>query len=132
MPGWAMNLHHQLLEGRERNAEPSGELRKGFPIRWTSKELSLSRSTSCLRRRSQKKKKLRLFWLSRICFGTAAAAGQPHNTRDIGQGFTDALPLRGGRCTGAVSQLCTRVATPVSSWSVIAHRPPVYNPYTVV
>ena len=38
-----------------------------------------------------------------------------HNIRDIGQGYTAALPLRGGRCTGAVSQMCTRVATPVSS-----------------
>ena len=50
----------------------------------------------------------------------------------ISKGYTDVLPLRGGRCTGDVSPLCTRVATPVSLWSVIAHRPPVYNPYTVL
>ena len=56
MPGWAINLHHQLLEERERNAEPPGELRKGFPSRWTSKELSLSRSTSCVRPSLSEKK----------------------------------------------------------------------------
>ena len=67
-------------------------------------------------RRSQKKKTLD------CCFGclefvlvARLLLLDGHNTRDIGQGCTDALPLRGGRCTGAVAQLRTRVATPVSS-----------------
>ena len=36
------------------------------------------------------------------------------NARNGGQG-TDALPLRGGRCTSAVSQLCTSVTRHVTS-----------------
>ena len=31
MPGWAINLH-ELLQERERNVEPPGELLQGFPI----------------------------------------------------------------------------------------------------
>ena len=126
MPGWAINLYHQLLGERERDAEPPGELRKVFPSRCTSNELSLSRSTSCLPFIHslqvtikllaafvvRKKNGRLLVWLSR----TKYLPLDGHNTRDIGQGYyTDALPLRGGRCKGAVSQLCTRVATPVSS-----------------
>ena len=37
MPGWAINLRHQLFEEREMNAKPPEELRKGFPGRWTIK-----------------------------------------------------------------------------------------------
>ena len=116
MPSWAINLHHQLLEERERDAEPPGELRKGFPSRWTSKELSLSRSTSCLRPKYVRKNPLDCCFDCLEFVLVAQLLLDGHNTRDIGQGYyADALPLRGDRCTGAVSQLCTRVATPVSS-----------------
>lgn len=47
------------------------------------------------------------------------------NIRDIRQGYPDALPLLGGRRTGAVT-------TPVSFLPVTAHIPPVYNAYTLV
>ena len=86
MLGWAINFHHQLLEERERNAEPPGELREGFPSRWTSKELSLSRSTSCLRPSSSETHPFD------CCFGcfelvlVAQLLLDGHNTRDIGQG----------------------------------------------
>lgn len=71
-----------------------------------------------------------------ICFGclemvlVAQLLPDDQNTRGLGQGCNHALPLRGGRCTGAVFQLCTRVATPLSSKSIIAPRPPGYNSYT--
>ena len=66
---------------RERNAEPLGELREGFPRHWTSKELSLSRSVSCVRPSSSEKNvRLLLFWLSRICSGVEATAGLPQHT----------------------------------------------------
>ena len=83
-------------------------------------------------RRNQKKKQMLDCCFGCVEFGLVAQLVlDGHNTRDIGQGYTDALTFRGGRCTGGVSHLCTRVATPVSS-SVIAHSEPVYNPYAVV
>ena len=98
MPGWA--IHHHLLEEIERNAEPPGELREGFPSRWT---LALTEHELLAAVVVRKKP------LDCCCFGclefalVAQLLLDDHNTLDIGQGYTDALPLRGGRCTGAVS-----------------------------
>ena len=78
--------------------------RKGFPSRWTSKgALALTEHALLAAVVVRKKKPLR------CCFGclefvlVAQLLLDGHNTRDIGQGYADALPLRGGRCTGAVS-----------------------------
>lgn len=78
---WAINLHYQLPEERERDAEPPGMLRKIFPSSCTSKELSFSRSTSGLRPSQSDMNKVRLFWLSRICLDSAAPAGRLQHTR---------------------------------------------------
>ena len=116
MPGWAINLHHQLLGERERNAEPPGELRKGYLVQSLDQQGALALTEhELLAAVVVRKTPVRLLFGCLEFVLVAQPLLDGHNTRDVGQGYTDALPFRGGRCTGAVSQLSPRVATPVSS-----------------
>ena len=133
MPGWAINLH-ELLQERERNVEPPGELLQGFPIEQSLEQQGAPSLTEhqLIAAVVVRKKLSRLFRLSRICFGRKGAAGWPQHTR-----YRPNITLMPSLSV----VVDTRVLHPscVSEWPrtyrrdpLKPTRPPAYNSYTVV
>ena len=102
MPGWSVITSSSKKGNGIQN--PVGSFARAFLVAEPARSSrSHGARVACGRRRHKKKTVRLLFWLSRICFGSAAAAGRPHHTRN---GST--------RAPGAVG--CTRQARHEAGW----------------